>query len=151
MVKEKTSLHLFENRKECPNFWKKARDCAHLCVKFSSENVVLRVSRRKNSTMFPCVASFFVFLTKCSLKCHSSTNITLSCREKFPVTYLYSGTIHFANCYILNLLQCSENFCLHNCSVICKVTCIGHIQTSGIFRTLFFKVYFCIFSHIQRY
>ena len=32
--------------------------CVHLWVKPSIQNVVLRASRRKNSKMFPCGASF---------------------------------------------------------------------------------------------
>ena len=46
---------LFENRKKCPDFGKKGPDCDHLWVKFSIQNIVLRVSRRKNSKMFPCI------------------------------------------------------------------------------------------------
>ena len=47
---------LFENRKKCPDFGKKAL-IVYLCVKFSIQNVVLRVSR-KNSKMFSCRVSF---------------------------------------------------------------------------------------------
>ena len=49
----KASPALFENRKKCPDFGKKGPDCVHLWVKFSIQNVVLRVSRRKNLKMFP--------------------------------------------------------------------------------------------------
>ena len=38
-------------------FWKKVPDCACLWFKFSIQYVVLRVSRRKVSKMFPCGAS----------------------------------------------------------------------------------------------
>ena len=48
----------FKKRKNCPDFWKEDLDCVHLWVKFSIQNVVLRVSRRKNSKMFPWRASF---------------------------------------------------------------------------------------------
>ena len=44
---------LFQNRKNCLDFEKKEPDCAHLWVKLSIQNIVLRVSRRKNSKMFP--------------------------------------------------------------------------------------------------
>ena len=44
--------------KKCPDFWKKSPDFAHLSVKLSIQNVALRASRRKNSKMFPCGASF---------------------------------------------------------------------------------------------
>ena len=50
---------------------KKSHDCVHLWVKFSIENIVLRVSRRKNSKIFPCGA-FFVLLMKCLSKCPNS-------------------------------------------------------------------------------
>ena len=41
----------FENKKKCP-------DCVHPYIKFSIQNVVLRVSKRKNFEMFPCEAFF---------------------------------------------------------------------------------------------
>ena len=47
-----------ENRKKCPDFGTEDLDCVHLFVKFSIQNVVLRVSRRKNSEMFLCGACF---------------------------------------------------------------------------------------------
>ena len=49
-----------------PWFWKKRPDIANLWVKISIQNVVLRVSRRKNSKTFPF---FSRFLTKCLSKC----------------------------------------------------------------------------------
>ena len=49
---------------------KKGPDCVHFWVKFSIQNVILRISKRKKSKMFLC---FFVFLTKCLLKYPSST------------------------------------------------------------------------------
>ena len=56
--REETSPALFENQKTCPDFGKKGPGCVHLWVKFSIQNVVLRISRRKISKMFPCGASF---------------------------------------------------------------------------------------------
>ena len=41
-------MPFFENRKKCPNFGEKSADCAHSWPKLSTQNVVLRVSRRKN-------------------------------------------------------------------------------------------------------
>ena len=35
--------------KKVPDFGKKSPDCVHLWIKFSIQNVVLRVSQRKNS------------------------------------------------------------------------------------------------------
>ena len=52
------SPFLFENRKKCPNFLKKGPDCVHLWVKFYIQNVVLKVPRRKISTILPCGVSF---------------------------------------------------------------------------------------------
>ena len=51
-VRGQASPALFETRKKCPYFGKNGPDCIHRCVKFYIQNV-LRVSRRKNSKMFP--------------------------------------------------------------------------------------------------
>ena len=51
-------LPFFENRKKCPDFWKKESDCVHPYVKFTIQNVVLRVSKRKSFKTFPCGAVF---------------------------------------------------------------------------------------------
>ena len=51
-------LAFFENRKKCPDLGKKGPDCIDLWVKFSIQNVVLRISRTKNSKMLPC-GTFF--------------------------------------------------------------------------------------------
>ena len=42
-------LPYFENRKKVPRFCKKCPDRDHLWVKFSIQNVILRISRIKNS------------------------------------------------------------------------------------------------------
>ena len=48
--REEASPALYwKSKKKCPNFGKKRPDCVHLWVKFSIQNVVLRVPRRKNS------------------------------------------------------------------------------------------------------
>ena len=57
-------LPFFENRKKHPDFGKEGPDSVHLWVKYSIQNVVLRVSRRKNSKIFPAGPFFLVFLTK---------------------------------------------------------------------------------------
>ena len=49
---------LFRNWKKCPDFGKKSPNFVHLLVKYSIENVVLRISRRNVSKMFPCRVSF---------------------------------------------------------------------------------------------
>ena len=57
-----------------PDFGKKGpADCVHLWVKFSIQNVVLRVPWRKNSRMLCCGLLFLVFLIKCLSKCPCST------------------------------------------------------------------------------
>ena len=43
-------------------FGRKNTDYVYQWVKFSIQNVVLSVSRRKNSQMFPCGTSFSFFL-----------------------------------------------------------------------------------------
>ena len=49
---------IFENRKKCPDFGKKDRDCAYFWVTFFIQNVVLGEPRGKNSKMFPYGVSF---------------------------------------------------------------------------------------------
>ena len=69
------SLPFFKNRKKCHDFGKKSPDCVHLWVKvkLSNQIVALRVSRRKNSKMFPWGAFFLVFSKKRLSKCPSFT------------------------------------------------------------------------------
>ena len=52
MERGDVSPTLFENPKKFPDFGKKVLDFVHLLVKFSVQNVVLKVSRRKNSKTF---------------------------------------------------------------------------------------------------
>ena len=90
-------------------FWKKAPDSFHFWIKYSIENVVLRVSWRKNSKIFP-VGPFFVFLTNFLSKC---PNIA-----KPPLPWKISGCAHdkchndfdLSNslCKISKSIQCSE-------------------------------------------
>ena len=59
-----------------PWFWeKKGPDSVHHWVKPSIQNVVLRVSTKKSSNVFPCF--FLVFLTKCLSKCSNFTKLLL--------------------------------------------------------------------------
>ena len=60
--KREASPSRVENRKNCPDFEKNNPDCVHFLVKFFIQNVVLRVSRRKNSKMFPCRTSLSCIL-----------------------------------------------------------------------------------------
>ena len=66
-------LLFFENRKKVHWFWKKGPNCVHPWVASSIQNLVLRVSREKNSKIFPCGAFFLVFLIKRLSKCPNST------------------------------------------------------------------------------
>ena len=63
---------LFWKSRKVPWFWKKGPDCIHLCIIFSIQNVVLRVSREKNTKVYPVGSSFLVFLTKYLSNCPSS-------------------------------------------------------------------------------
>ena len=58
--RREASPALFENLKKCHGFEKKGPDGVYFWNKFLIQNVILRVSRRKNSKMFFCGASFFL-------------------------------------------------------------------------------------------
>ena len=73
-------------KKKCPDFAQEGPDCVHPQVKFTIQNVVLRVSRRKNSEIFPAGSFFLEFLAERLWKCRNSRN--LSCPEKFLVARL---------------------------------------------------------------
>ena len=114
------------------NLEKRNPDCVHLCVKFSIQNIILRVSRRKNSKMFHCRAFFLVFL------CNGFRSALVSQNLSYLVACWHSGIILFAKRSILNVWKSSEYSFLNNCSVICTVTlryCVRHIQNSDILRT----------------
>ena len=148
---------IFERKALCPSF------------KFPIQNVVLRVSRRKNSKCFPAGPHFLVFLTKSLSKDPGSTN--LPPYVLFLVAQLHSGIIvFFTKRSILNVWQCSEYFCLNNCSVIWAVTLcyvlhqpshmmsLSIIKTGGVFKTLWNvdQTYLepchrALFSHLQAY
>ena len=60
----------FKNHKKSPDFGKKGPDSVHPWVEISIQNVVLILSRRKNSKIFPMRGFFLLkFLTKCLSKC----------------------------------------------------------------------------------
>ena len=67
---------------------KKCPDCVHPQVKFAIQNVVLRVSKRKNYKIFPCGDFFLDFLIKCLSKCPNFAKPPLRCPEKFLVVRL---------------------------------------------------------------
>ena len=88
----KTYPALFENRKKCPNFGKKGPNCVHLSVKFSIQNVVLRVSRRKNSKIFPWGSLFSCAFDEMFIKVPYFHHLSPpSCCKKFLAAHLYSG------------------------------------------------------------
>ena len=68
---------LFWKLKKVAWFWKKVLDCVHLWVKFSIQNVVLRVSRRKSSKSFSVGPFLHKFLRKCLSKCPNSMKPSL--------------------------------------------------------------------------
>ena len=69
----RSPLFFFENQNKYLDFSKKDPDCVHPQVKFTIQNVVFRVSRRKNFEIFPAGLFFLEFLTKCLSKCPNFT------------------------------------------------------------------------------
>ena len=57
----RSPLPFFENQNKCSDFAKKYPDCVHPYVKVAIQNVVLRVSKRKNSKIFPAGPYFLTF------------------------------------------------------------------------------------------
>ena len=53
-----------KNVKKSLVFWEKNHDCVLLWVKFCIQNLVLRVSSRKNSKIFPCRAFYSCVFNK---------------------------------------------------------------------------------------
>ena len=106
----------------------------------------LRVSKRKKTKMFRCVASFShvideMFISFC----------TPPCSQIFLVAHLYSAIILSAKRSILTVWQCCRYFCLGNRSVICTLTsCYVLHQT----YSEFWHIQHCfsgIYWHIQLY
>ena len=69
--KGKKLLPFFENRKKCRDFGKKNPDRVHPLVEFSTQNMILRVSRKKVQNF--SLHFFLVCLTECLLNYLSST------------------------------------------------------------------------------
>ena len=130
----------------CP--YLKIENCVHLWVRFSIQNVILEVSSRKNSKIFP---AFFFLCFWWNVYQSAMFPQNLAYHEKFLVARLHSGIILFAKGFILNIWQCSEYMCLSNLYsdlLLRTAYFITHIQKSGIFRTLFIQVYAGIIKHI---
>ena len=114
----------------------KGPDCVHLWVKFSIQNMALRVFRRKIPIFFPAVSLFLVLLT----------NVP----ERFLAAHLHSGIILFAKRSILNIWQCSEYTCFDNWSVICTGILCYVCTASETFRILAYSA-LCFFKYILTY
>ena len=108
------------------DFWKKGSNCVHLPFKFSIQNIVLRVSRRKSSKMFSLWGLFFCFFFD----------------EIYIVPYFYklgyAPTLRdYFLCKTLHL-KCLTVFwiqvCLDNWSVICTlILCYVLLQSHSEF------------------
>ena len=57
----------------CPYLEEKGPNCVYPWIQSSIQHVILRVSRRKSSKIFPSEAFFLVFLTKRLSRCPNST------------------------------------------------------------------------------
>ena len=91
--------------------WKKDPDFVHLWVKFFIQNAVLRVSRRKNSEMFPCCTFSLRFWQNIYRSALVPRNLP------YPENYSFCITLHLK--FLIVFWTC---LCLDNCSVICTVT-----------------------------
>ena len=114
-------LPFFENRKKCPNFWKKRHyqtDSVYLWVKF--KNVVLRVSRRKKSKLFPVRPFFILFLTKFLSKCPDPAkpplpwNVSDCAPEHILVTWAKLDT---SCCHYLPTIKLERDFKEFGCTL----------------------------------
>ena len=145
--------------RKCPDFRKNGSCCVYLWVKFSIQNVVLRVSRRKNK-VFQLGFFFLRFWRNIYQSVLGPRKFPST--EKIVVDRLHSGIILFPKRSILNVCQYSEYVCLDNCSVICTVTLFyvlyqihpkfWHLQNfiySGICRHI--QAYSALWRHIQAY
>ena len=117
------SLIFFEDKK-APNFGKKGPDYVHLCV----QNLVLRVSRGKNSKSISLWDHFLLFLTKRLLKCPGSTKPSLPWKISAGATALrhcFCKTFHLKYLGVFWIQLCLNNCYIQNSaySDICK-----HIQ-----------------------
>ena len=125
-----------------PNFGKKGPNCVHVCVKFSIQNSILIVSRRKNSKMFPCGTFFSCVFDEMFME-------ALQFHEASPALKVF-GCVPALRHYSLYKTLHLKRLCLNNCSVICTVT-LSHVlhQSYSEFWHIQNSVYSGIFSHIQ--
>ena len=97
---ERPPLPFFKNCKKNPDFGKAGPDCIYLCVKFSIQNVVLGVSRRKILFFFIEVPKFHQ--TSLALK-------SASLRPRIPFTSLELLSTNAQNSILVNVLKVSRD------------------------------------------
>ena len=144
-------------------FWKERPWlCPSLGYIFHSKCNFRRILE-KNSKIFQCGASFScVFWRKCLSKAlfpkppppppPPPSYLPLSpYPKKILVAHLHQGIILFVKSFILNVWQCSEYFCLDNCTLTCTVT-FGYVlhQTHSKLLTHIHE-YRDLLRHIQAY
>ena len=112
----------FENKKKYSYFRKTSPDCVHLWIKFSIQNVVLGVSKRKNSkkmfpseTFFSCVFDEMLIEVPQFQETYPTLKITGNASALRHYSFLKT---HHPKC----LIVFRRRLCLHNCSVIWTVT-----------------------------
>ena len=81
---------LFKIKEKCPDFGKKSPDQINLSVEFSIQNLVLRISRKKNRKCFPKGPLFLVFLTKCLSLCPIQEIRNIQNSGIFSTLYIHS-------------------------------------------------------------
>ena len=107
--KRRPPLLVFENRKKWPDFLileNVSNVGVHLWIKFPTQNVVLRLSRRKNFTMFPCGVLFSWVFGEMFIKVPYFQS---SLPWRMLATHLHSDIILFAKRSISNVWQCPEH------------------------------------------
>ena len=155
-MKREASPALFENQKYCSDFEKKGHDCVHQLIKFSIQNVVLKVHRRKKLENVILEGLFFLCfwrnVYRSALVPHPPALKNIWLRTSTQALFSWK-TIH---------LKCFYSFL--NTSILETVRwfyalyCIRHILNNyGIFNTVFFRcigwilAYSIIFSVIKAY
>ena len=131
-------------------FWKKGPDCVYLRFKFSIQNVVSRVSGRKNSKMFPFGTFFWRNI------CGSAPVPRISPILKISGCAATTQALFFMQDVRSKMCECEYASVSIDAQYFVQwpyaMTCIRHnMQNSGIFRILFIQVYSGIFKHIQHY
>ena len=131
---------------------RKCLDCVHPWVKCFFQNVMLIISKRKNSKMFLCGAFFLVFSTKCLSKCPNPTKPILPWKIPCwgPALRHYPFLKNDENLKWLTVSQI--RLCLDNCSVTCTATsCYVLHHTYSEFWHIQNSVYSDIMRYIQAY